>query len=83
MKYHLLYGNAYCKVDSIYSDIEILFDIYLCCFRDMNSTSPVKFTYTAMHGVGYKYVLEAFKAFNFKPPIPVKQQVRFYLWSMH
>ncbi|XP_041360176.1 phosphoglucomutase-2-like [Gigantopelta aegis] len=43
--------------------------------KDTNASSPVKFTYTAMHGVGYKYVLEAFKAFNFKPPIPVKQQV--------
>lgn len=31
-----------------------------------NLNSPLKFTYTAMHGVGYKYVAEAFKIAGFK-----------------
>ena len=28
-----------------------------------------------MHGVGYEFVKEAFKQFNFPPFIPVKEQV--------
>ena len=44
-------------------------------YREKNSLSPVKFTYTAMHGVGYPYVLEACKTFGFKKPIPVVEQV--------
>lgn len=47
----------------------------LCYFKEKNSISPIKFTYTAMHGVGYPYVLEACKPFGFKEPIPVVEQI--------
>jgi len=34
------------------------------------------FTYTAMHGVGYKFIVQAFKVFGFKSNfVPVKEQV--------
>lgn len=47
----------------------------LCYFREKNTKSGVKFTYTAMHGVGYPYVMAACKAFGFTEPIPVIEQV--------
>ncbi|XP_054261406.1 phosphopentomutase-like isoform X2 [Macrosteles quadrilineatus] len=40
-----------------------------------NAESPLNVTYTAMHGVGYPYVCRAFEVANFKPVIPVKEQV--------
>lgn len=43
--------------------------------REQNSKSSVTFTYTAMHGVGYPYVLEACKVFGVKEPVPVVEQV--------
>ncbi|XP_071152090.1 phosphopentomutase-like [Mytilus edulis] len=47
----------------------------LCYFREQNSKSSVTFTYTAMHGVGYPYVLEACKVFGVKEPVPVVEQI--------
>jgi phosphomannomutase len=44
--------------------------------REDNSKTSLKFTYTAMHGVGYKFSLETFKSFNLNPFIPVKEQVQ-------
>ena len=44
--------------------------------REANEKSPVKFTYTAMHGVGYPFTDEAVKQFGFTPVIPVPEQVR-------
>ncbi len=43
--------------------------------RDSNAESSVKFTYTAMHGVGYDFVVDAQKTFGFPSFIPVKEQV--------
>ncbi|KAK7575763.1 hypothetical protein V9T40_012049 [Parthenolecanium corni] len=42
----------------------------------MNEDSNFSFTYTAMHGVGYKYVQEVFKALKLKPVVPVVEQVK-------
>ncbi len=50
-------------------------DEMLTC-SDNNHMSPLKLTYTAMHGVGYQAILEAFKVFNFTGCIPVKEQVQ-------
>ncbi|XP_064636470.1 phosphopentomutase-like isoform X2 [Lineus longissimus] len=47
----------------------------LCKHRDANAESPLKFTYTAMHGVGHRFAQESFRTFGFKPFIPVKEQV--------
>ena len=35
----------------------------------------MKITYTAMHGVGYTSVIDAFAAFSLPPVIPVEEQV--------
>jgi len=48
----------------------------LCYIREKNQESPVRLTYTAMHGVGYEFVQHAMKAFNFLEPIPVLEQVK-------
>ena len=45
-------------------------------FRDVNKSSSLNITYTAMHGVGAKYEVEAFKAFSLKPFFTTKEQVR-------
>lgn len=43
-------------------------------YPELNSTSDVKIAYSAMHGVGYKYVVEAFKAGNLGEFVTVKEQ---------
>lgn len=43
--------------------------------QEINRQSKVKFAYTAVHGVGYPYVKEAFKCAQLKPPVPVVEQV--------
>jgi len=45
-----------------------------CHFRDENSKSTLKITYTAMHGVGQRYAESAFKAFSLKPFAAVNEQ---------
>ncbi|KAI0233011.1 Phosphoglucomutase-2 [Lamellibrachia satsuma] len=48
----------------------------LSYYSEGNSRSSVVFTYTAMHGVGYKFIIEAFKMFGFKSNlVPVMEQV--------
>ncbi|CAC5362470.1 PGM2 [Mytilus coruscus] len=42
----------------------------LCYFRSVHT-----FTYTAMHGVGYPYVIEACKVFGVREPVPVVEQI--------
>ncbi|XP_065342241.1 phosphopentomutase [Cloeon dipterum] len=39
-----------------------------------NESSSTKIVYTAMHGVGYTYMVEAFKVAGFKPFVSVKEQ---------
>ncbi|CAB0000970.1 unnamed protein product, partial [Nesidiocoris tenuis] len=41
----------------------------------MNSLVPVSLTYTAMHGVGYPFIVKAFKMAALKEPIPVVEQI--------
>ncbi|KAK3794868.1 hypothetical protein RRG08_001019 [Elysia crispata] len=50
--------------------------VAVCYTREQNAECPVRFTYTAMHGVGYEFVCHAFKAFDFQEPIPVVEQVK-------
>lgn len=47
----------------------------LCLHRDTNGSSSLKIVYTAMHGVGYPYILESFKTFGLPEPIPVDEQI--------
>lgn len=46
-----------------------------CELIEKNADSPLDFIYTAMHGVGYPYIQEAFKQVNLRPVVPVIQQV--------
>lgn len=48
----------------------------LCFRREENGRSDLKFTYTAMHGVGYQFSIESFKSFGLKPFVPVLEQVQ-------
>lgn len=41
---------------------------------EYNQKSDVRYVYSAMHGVGYRFVEEALKVANLKPLIPVKEQ---------
>ncbi|KAG8303108.1 Phosphoglucomutase-2 [Homalodisca vitripennis] len=40
-----------------------------------NAESTLNITYTAMHGVGYPFIVRAFEVAKFKPVIPVVEQV--------
>lgn len=42
--------------------------------ENCNKTSDFQCVYTAMHGVGYKYINRAMEIGNLKPVIPVKEQ---------
>ncbi|XP_023704077.1 phosphoglucomutase-2 isoform X3 [Cryptotermes secundus] len=41
---------------------------------ELNLSSKIEITYSAMHGVGYPYMVQAFKAANFKPFVAVEEQ---------
>eukprot|EP00761_Pharyngomonas_kirbyi_P013416 gb/GECH01013445.1/.p1 GENE.gb/GECH01013445.1/~~gb/GECH01013445.1/.p1 ORF type:complete len:596 (+),score=192.16 gb/GECH01013445.1/:1-1788(+) len=46
-----------------------------CFTPEQNPQSPVKVTYTAMHGVGAEWVSKALESFNLPSYIPTQQQV--------
>lgn len=46
-----------------------------CATMEANSKCPVRFTYTAMHGVGYPYIKMAFAKIGLKRVLPVCEQV--------
>lgn len=51
-------------------------DLKKVCYRESdNSNTSLVFTYTAMHGVGYEFSVEAFKRFNHKAFVPVVEQI--------
>ena len=43
-------------------------------FRELNLCSPLRFVHSAFHGVGHRYVQQAFSVFGFPPPISVPEQ---------
>lgn len=49
--------------------------LYVNFVREENADTPIKFTYTPLHGVGQKFAEAAFDAFNFPPLISVPEQV--------
>ena len=59
-----------CMVDAFLSVV-----LCVCGCREENADTPVKFTYTPLHGVGQKFAEAAFEAFNFPPLISVPEQV--------
>lgn len=46
----------------------------MCHFPEINSSTPLKFVYTPVHGVGQPYAERAFDVFQFKPFISVDEQ---------
>ncbi|CAL7946214.1 unnamed protein product [Xylocopa violacea] len=58
--------------DVMYSYITDLTKTVL--YPEVNRNTILKFTYTAMHGVGYEYMTAAFNAANLKPFIVVEEQ---------
>lgn len=42
--------------------------------NEYNATSDIRFVYSAMHGVGYKFVEKAMEIANLKPLVPVVEQ---------
>ena len=47
-----------------------------CCFHaDTNADAKMKVTYTAMHGVGAKFVTRAFQTFNLPAFVPTEAQL--------
>lgn len=49
--------------------------VLLLCGRELNKDTKMRFTYTAMHGVGYRFVQQVFCEFEIPEVIPVKEQV--------
>ena len=48
-------------------------------YRTLNQNTKLRFTYTAMHGVGTRFVQMAMESFGLPPLILVKEQV----WTKH
>ncbi|KAJ3553346.1 hypothetical protein NM688_g3665 [Phlebia brevispora] len=46
----------------------------LCTTRALNSTTPLRFVNTSMHGVSHAFMTEAFKLFDFPLFTPVQEQ---------
>lgn len=46
-----------------------------CHHREKNQSSQLNITYTAMHGVGERFAIEAFKAFSLRPFFTTIDQV--------
>lgn len=71
MENHPLRQDPFDQVfKSYYEDLK-----RLSFHREDNSSSSLKITYTAMHGVGYEFSKESFKAFNLNPFVPVLEQI--------
>ncbi len=67
-----LLRDPYEKMVRLYN--ERLFASFPPKFLEANKKNPLKFVYTAMHGVGYPYVQKAFSAVNLQPVHSVKEQ---------
>ncbi|KAI8374330.1 uncharacterized protein BYT42DRAFT_547388 [Radiomyces spectabilis] len=57
-------------IDSYFEEVSAL-----CKFREDNEKTPVKFVYTAMHGVGYPFAKRAYECFGLPPFITVDKQL--------
>lgn len=71
LKSNLLH-DPYEKLPTVYN--EKLLSSIPPKFLEFNGKTPVKFVYTAMHGVGYPYVQEAFKIAKLPAVHSVKEQ---------
>jgi phosphomannomutase len=46
----------------------------LCFFPEINASTPLKFVYIPVHGVGLPYAEDAFLVFQFRPFISIEKQ---------
>ncbi|XP_034944353.1 glucose 1,6-bisphosphate synthase [Chelonus insularis] len=71
----IINGNPLFK-DSLEEVMEDYFKIIkeTTMYPKINQKCNLKFVYTPMHGVGFRYMTEAFKAADFKPFIVVEEQ---------
>lgn len=68
-----LLKDPYRDMFDLYFD-KLLTNIPKDLLTDYNATSGIRFVYSAMHGVGYKFVERALKVVHLKPLIPVIEQ---------
>lgn len=68
----LLY-NPYHEMFDLYYE-KLLANIPSDVLTEVNANSDIRFVYSAMHGVGYKFVEKALEVANLKPLIPVVEQ---------
>ncbi|VDP21502.1 unnamed protein product [Onchocerca flexuosa] len=57
---HPLLHSADCIMEKYFAD-----ELFLCHYKSLNEKCPVKFTYTAFHGVGLPYMTRMLKDFGF------------------
>lgn len=53
---------------------KLLANIPEALLLDSNATSDIRFVYSAMHGVGYRFVEDAFRVAHLKPLLAVREQ---------
>ncbi|GAV02903.1 hypothetical protein RvY_13408 [Ramazzottius varieornatus] len=72
------------KIDTknplVIDELEVILKSYkedlakMSLYRELNATTPVKFVYTPMHGVGQSYIMDCLSVFRHKPFISVEEQ---------
>lgn len=67
--------DSHPNVSDPYNEMSQLYYEKLSSMSSGVSSTKLKFCYTAMHGVGYRFAAKAFKAFKLAPFIPVDAQV--------
>ncbi|XP_045494673.1 glucose 1,6-bisphosphate synthase [Colias croceus] len=63
-----------CQQDVTTRYMKYIHDSLSSDVREQNKTAAIPIVYSAMHGVGYEYVADAFKAAQLKLPISVQEQ---------
>ncbi|KAH8277942.1 hypothetical protein KR018_010598 [Drosophila ironensis] len=74
--------SAMCSSNLLYDPYDIVVPPYFdalkkklsCKFLDFNGRCPIKFTYTAVHGVGHQFVKCGFSRANLAPFVSVSEQ---------
>ena len=68
-----LLNDPYHEMFALYYE-KLLANIPNDVLTEINAKSDIRFVYSAMHGVGYKFVEKALEVANLKPLIPVVEQ---------
>lgn len=68
-----LLQDPFAELTALYN-AKMLANIPTALLTDSNAISDIRFVYTAMHGVGYRYVEDAFKVAHLRPLLAVREQ---------